>query len=102
MRIDYPRARYDGVRRYLPSFRQWLLLAGVGVLTPPFEAARSALLADVMSGEDYVAANALMNLLAQAAQVLVVVRDHAAQVAGVAAAQVGCAAVGAAAPSRPS
>ncbi len=32
MRVDYPRERYDGVRRFVPSFRQLLLLAGVGFL----------------------------------------------------------------------
>ncbi|MBA2768142.1 MAG: penicillin-binding protein, partial [Sporichthyaceae bacterium] len=32
MRVDYPRQDYDGVRRYLPSFGQFLVLAGVGFL----------------------------------------------------------------------
>ena len=32
MRVDYPRARYDGVRRFVPSFRQLLLLGAVGFL----------------------------------------------------------------------
>ena len=54
----------------LPLWGFFLALAGVGLLTPPFEAARSALLADVMTGEEYVTANALMNAFAQAGQVL--------------------------------
>ncbi len=33
MRVDYPREAYDGFRRYLPSFKQLLVLAGVGFLT---------------------------------------------------------------------
>ncbi|MCU1674416.1 MAG: transporter [Frankiales bacterium] len=53
----------------LPLWAFFVALAGVGLLTPPFEAARSALLADVVQGEQYVAANALMNVLAQGAQV---------------------------------
>jgi membrane peptidoglycan carboxypeptidase len=32
LRVDYPRAAYDGVRRFLPSFRQLLALAGLGFL----------------------------------------------------------------------
>ena len=32
MRIDYPRSRYDGARRFLPSFRQLLLLGVVAFL----------------------------------------------------------------------
>jgi membrane peptidoglycan carboxypeptidase len=32
VRVDYPRARYDGFRRYVPSFKQLLGLAGVGFL----------------------------------------------------------------------
>ena len=32
MRVDYPREAYDGVRRFVPSFRQLLALAGVGFL----------------------------------------------------------------------
>ena len=32
MRVDYPRSRHDGVRRFIPSFRQLLLLATVGFL----------------------------------------------------------------------
>ena len=32
MRVDYPRAAHDGVRRFLPSWRQLLALAGVGFL----------------------------------------------------------------------
>ena len=32
MRVDYPREKYDGVRRFVPSFKQLLVLAGVGFL----------------------------------------------------------------------
>ncbi len=32
MRVDYPRSRYRGLRRFLPSFRQLLALATVGFL----------------------------------------------------------------------
>ena len=32
MRVDYPRRDYDGIRRYLPSWRQLLALFGVGFL----------------------------------------------------------------------
>ncbi len=32
MRVDYPRAAYDGVRRFVPSFKQLLALTGLGVL----------------------------------------------------------------------
>ena len=33
MRVDYPRREYDGVRRWLPSWKQFLALCGVGFLT---------------------------------------------------------------------
>jgi membrane peptidoglycan carboxypeptidase len=32
VRVDYPRSAYEGFRHYVPSFRQLLLLAGVGFL----------------------------------------------------------------------
>ena len=32
MRVDYPREDYDGIRRYVPSFKQLLALVGVGFL----------------------------------------------------------------------
>jgi membrane peptidoglycan carboxypeptidase len=32
VRVDYPREEYDGVRRFVPSFKQFLALAGVGFL----------------------------------------------------------------------
>jgi membrane peptidoglycan carboxypeptidase len=32
VRVDYPREAYDGVRRWIPSFKQLLALAGVGFL----------------------------------------------------------------------
>jgi len=33
LRVDYPRSAHTGVRRYVPSFRQLLALAGVGFLS---------------------------------------------------------------------
>jgi membrane peptidoglycan carboxypeptidase len=33
VRVDYPRADYDGIRRFVPSFKQLLGLAGVFFLT---------------------------------------------------------------------
>lgn len=41
----------------------------VGILTPPFEAARSGLLADIVTGDLYLAANGLTQTLNQAGQV---------------------------------
>ncbi|MDQ1600921.1 MAG: hypothetical protein QOD68_2395 [Actinomycetota bacterium] len=32
LRVDYPRAAHDGFRRYVPSFKQFLALVGVGFL----------------------------------------------------------------------
>lgn len=57
----------------LPGVPLWLIfavLAAVGLLSPPFEAARSALLADVLEGEAYVLGNALAQTVNQAAQVV--------------------------------
>lgn len=57
----------------LPGIPLWLIfavLAAVGLLSPPFEAARSALLADVLEGESYVVGNALTQAVNQAAQVV--------------------------------
>jgi MFS family permease len=50
----------------------WLVfgvLVAVGLLAPPFESARSALLPDVVTGELYVAGNSLINTTIQGAQV---------------------------------
>lgn len=57
----------------LPGLPLWLLfvvLSAIGLLSPPFEAARSALLADVLDGDAYVAGNALTQTANQAAQVV--------------------------------
>jgi len=57
----------------VPGAPLWLIfgvLVAVGLLSPPFEAARSALLADVLRGERYVVANTLTQTVNQAAQVL--------------------------------
>lgn len=56
----------------VPGLSLWVvfaLLIVVGLLSPPAEAARSALLADVLEGERYVVANALSNAVGQAGQV---------------------------------
>jgi len=55
----------------VPGLSLWVvfaLLIVVGLLAPPAEAARSALLADVLEGERYVVANALSNAVGQAGQ----------------------------------
>lgn len=57
----------------LPGIPLWLIFAvlvAVGLLSPPFEAARSALVADVLDGERYVVGNALTQIVNQAAQVV--------------------------------
>jgi len=57
----------------VPGLPLWLVfgvLAVAGALAPPNDAARSALLADLVEGERYVTANALNNAIGQAAQVL--------------------------------
>jgi MFS family permease len=52
-----------------PLWAVFAVLLAVGLLAPPSDAARSALLADVLQGEPYVVANALTNAVGQAAQV---------------------------------
>lgn len=52
-----------------PLWAVFAVLLAVGLLSPPAEAARSALLADVLQGEPYVVASALSNAVGQAAQV---------------------------------
>lgn len=51
-----------------PLWAVFAVLVLVGLLAPPFEAARSALIADVLTGERYVVANAITNAVAQAGQ----------------------------------
>jgi MFS family permease len=56
----------------IPGVSLWIVfavLALVGLMAPPAEAARSALLADILEGEPYVVANALNNAVGQAGQV---------------------------------
>lgn len=53
----------------VPLWVVFVVLLLVGLLAPPAEAASSALLADVLHGEQYVVGNALCNAVAQAAQV---------------------------------
>ena len=56
----------------VPGLSLWVIFAVlivVGLLSPPAEAARSALLADVLEGEPYVVANALSNAVGQAGHV---------------------------------
>jgi len=57
----------------LPGIPLWLVfvvLVSVGLLSPPFEAARSALLADMLEGERYLVGNTLTQTANQAGQVL--------------------------------
>ena len=53
-----------------PLWAVFAVLVLVGLLAPPFAAARSALLADLLTGERYVVGNALTNAVDQAAQLL--------------------------------
>ncbi|MDX6198467.1 MAG: hypothetical protein QOJ79_1618 [Actinomycetota bacterium] len=53
-----------------PLWVVFTVLAAVGLLTPPFESARSAILPDIVTGELYVAANSLINTTIQGAQVV--------------------------------
>ena len=52
-----------------PLWLVFTVLIAIGLLAPPFESARSAILPDILEGERYVAANTLMNTTIQAAQV---------------------------------
>jgi len=57
----------------VPGLALWVvfvLLILAGLLAPPFEAARSSLLADTLEGERYVVGNALSSGVAQAGQVV--------------------------------
>lgn len=53
----------------LPLWALFAVLILVGLLAPPFDAARSALLADILLGERYVVGSALSSAVAQAGQV---------------------------------
>ena len=56
----------------IPDLPLWVLFAVlvlVGLLAPPFDAARSALLADILEGDRYVVGNALSGAVGQAGQV---------------------------------
>lgn len=56
----------------VPDLPLWVLFAvllTIGLLAPPFDAARSALLADVLHGDRYVVGNALSGAVGQAGQV---------------------------------
>lgn len=53
----------------LPVPAVFALVIAIALLSPPFEAARSALLADVLHGDRYVAGNGLINTAGQVAQV---------------------------------
>ena len=53
-----------------PLWAVFAVLVLVGLLAPPFEAAHSSLLADVLSGDRYVVGNALTNAVGQAGQLL--------------------------------
>ena len=53
-----------------PLWVVFAVLVVVGLLAPPFDAARSSLCADLLAGEQYVVGNALLNAVVQAAQLL--------------------------------
>jgi MFS family permease len=53
-----------------PLWAVFAVLVLVGLLAPPFEAARSSLCADLLTGERYVVGNALFNAVVQAAQLV--------------------------------
>ena len=55
---------------HLPLVAIFVVLALVGVLSPPFESARSALLPDILTGDRYLVGNAITNTVAQTGQVL--------------------------------
>ncbi len=52
-----------------PLWLVFAVLVVMGLLAPPFESARSAMLPDIVSGELYMTGNALINTTIQAAQV---------------------------------
>ena len=54
----------------LPLPAAFVLLLAVGLLEPPFESARSALVPDVLTGDAYVVGNGLLQLVGQGGQVL--------------------------------
>ena len=57
----------------LPGVPLWLmfvLLLGVSMLMPPFEAARAATMPDVLTGDRYVVGNSLANISGQLSQAL--------------------------------
>lgn len=53
----------------LPLWALFSLLVAIGLLAPPFDSARSALLADLLVGDRYVVGSALSNAIGQAGQV---------------------------------
>ena len=53
-----------------PLWAMFTVLVLVGLLAPPFDAARSSLMADILTGERYVVASALLNAVSQGAQLL--------------------------------
>ncbi|MFN2538616.1 MAG: MFS transporter [Mycobacteriales bacterium] len=53
-----------------PVWVYFLVLVLVGLLSPPFDSARSAIQPEIMAGEAYRVGNALMNVVLQAGQVL--------------------------------
>ena len=65
----------------VPLWSVFAVLVLVGLLSPPFEAARSSLLAELLTGERYVVGNALTNAVAQAGQFVGFVAGGAAVVA---------------------
>lgn len=54
----------------VPLWTYFLVLVLVGLLSPPFDSARSGLQPDLLPGDQYVVGNGLMNLVLQFGQVL--------------------------------
>jgi MFS family permease len=54
----------------VPLWTYFLVLILVGLLSPPFDSARSGLQPDLLPGDQYVVGNGLMNLVLQFGQVL--------------------------------
>ncbi len=54
----------------VPLWLVFAVLALVGLLSPPFDSARSAMQPDILLGDDYVLGSAVMQIVVQAAQVI--------------------------------
>jgi MFS family permease len=54
----------------LPVWSLFVLIGVLGMASPPFDSARSALQPDLLAGEEYLVGNALMNVAVQVSQIL--------------------------------